>query len=83
MRGLELATSLDDRMDDGRAPVVFLAYPGDLRDTFHPLRPLGPNAIGERLWPIAAEYDADADQTRVGLSYITPPAIADLVGGAR
>lgn len=58
-----------------REPVRWLTYPGDHRQIV-PLRghiPLGPNELGELLYPVAAEYDEAAHKTRVGLSFIAPP----------
>jgi hypothetical protein len=53
-----------------RLTVAHLNYPGNLR--IDPDRALGPNQMGERLYPVEASYDPDADKTRVGLSYIAP-----------
>lgn len=55
-----------------RRPTRFINYAGDVVAGFNSLEPMGPNTIGEFMWPVTSEYDADADQTRVGLSYIAP-----------
>ena len=64
-------------MSDTRKPTSFLNYKGDvrgiLRDTN--LR-LGPNVLGEWLYPVTAEYDAETNRTRVGVSLIAPAAVA-------
>ena len=57
-------------MEATREPVTWLNYSG--RVQINPLAPMGPNAIGELLWPVLAEYDAKTDRTRVGLSYVAP-----------
>lgn len=55
---------------DDRLPAHFLNYSG--RVTIDPLKAMGPNTMGESLWPVTAEYDAETDKTRVGLTYIAP-----------
>lgn len=57
-------------MTAGRRPVRWLNYPGDRTAIDHDT-PLGPNLLGELLWPVEATYDV-TDRTRVGLSYIAP-----------
>lgn len=54
-----------------RKPVTFLNYNGDQRHILDG-PPLGPNTMGELLYPVTAEYDAVTDRTRVGLSYVAP-----------
>lgn len=54
-----------------RPPVRWLNYPGDRTRIDHGT-PLGPNTLGEWLWPVEAAYDPVTDRTRVGLSYIPP-----------
>lgn len=56
-----------------RVPVQWLNYNGDQRAILDG-PPLGPITIGELLYPVTAVYDAVRDSTRVGLSYIAPPA---------
>jgi hypothetical protein len=68
--------------DANREPVAWLNYSG--RVEINPLVPMGPNTLGEWLWPVAAEYDAKKDRTRVGLSHIAPTEAAPqpVVGSA-
>lgn len=54
-----------------RQPVAFLNYNGDQRHILNG-PPLGPNTIGELLYPVTAEYDDTSNKTRIGLSYIAP-----------
>lgn len=64
-----------------REPVQWLNYRG--RVQINPLVPMGPTTMGELLWPVVSEYDAEADQTRVGLSYVAPgETAAPVVGSA-
>lgn len=56
--------------DTTREPSTWLNYRGKVE--INPLVPMGPNTIGELLWPVVAEYDASTDRTRVGLSYVAP-----------
>lgn len=55
-----------------RTPVCWLNYRGDHRSRVGG-DPMGPNAFGEWLWPVEAEYDAEANRTRVGFTLIPPP----------
>jgi hypothetical protein len=57
-----------------REPVQWLNYRG--RVSIEPGSPMGPNLMGEYLWPVVAEYDPETDTTRVGLSFIAPPTEA-------
>jgi hypothetical protein len=34
---------------------------------------MGPNMLGEWLWPVYAEYDPVSDRTRLGLALQPPP----------
>lgn len=38
---------------------------------------MGPNLLGELLYPVEATYDPGTGRTTVGLSYIAPPTDAD------
>ena len=67
---LHLLTGLVD--GDTRRPTAALTYHGDQRG-IDPRWSLGPNTLGEWLWPVTADYDPATDRTRVGLSYIRPP----------
>lgn len=58
------------KTDDGRAPVAWGNYPG--RVAFTPLRPVGPNTLGEYLWPVEVQYDAETNRSRVGHSFVEP-----------
>jgi hypothetical protein len=55
-----------------RKPVTHLNYRGDLTATFDTDIAYGPNTLGELLYPVTVEYDAEVDQTRVGFSFIAP-----------
>lgn len=59
-----------------RRPVGVANYPGDvtegIRADIDSGRPFGPTYTGELVWPVAAKYDAEADRTRVGFTYLAP-----------
>jgi len=57
-----------------REPVRWLNYHDDVDVDF--ASPMGPNTMGERLWPVTSSYDPKTNVTRVGLSYVAPPAKA-------
>jgi hypothetical protein len=64
-----------------REPVTWLNYNG--RVSINPGRPMGPNTLGEYLWPVTAQYDEATDRTCVGLSHIAPSEITTTqIGGA-
>ena len=64
-------------MSDARKPTSFLNYTGDRRGILNdPATRLGPNTLGEWLYPVTAEYDAEKNRTRVGLSLVAPEAVA-------
>ena len=63
-------------MTDTRKPTSFLNYRGDLTESFDMGRAYGPNLLGEMLHPVTAEYDADADRTRIGFSLLAPERAA-------
>lgn len=59
-----------------RLPVQHANYRGDVtaaieRDIDSGV-PKGPTTLGEPMWPVTAEYDAAADRTRVGFTYLAP-----------
>lgn len=56
---------------DTRQATCWLNYPGKVVPD--PFRPLGPNLLGELLWPIEVTRDEQANTTRVGFSLIAPP----------
>ena len=68
-------------MDLGKQPVddrqatSFANYRGDQRSILE-AGAKGPNYMGEAMWPVTAEYDADANMTRVGFSLMPPPGWA-------
>lgn len=62
-------------MTDDRKPVQFANYKGDTRNILNEYAK-GPNTIGELLYPVTAEYDAETDHTRVGFSYIVPAEVS-------
>lgn len=62
-------------MSDTRQAVRWATYPGDARNILTE-GPKGPNTIGEALWPVTAEFDPEANKTRVGFSYVAPEAVS-------
>ena len=54
-----------------RKPVRWATYNGDQRGILTD-GAKGPNTLGELLWPVTADYDAETNKTRVGFSYIAP-----------
>lgn len=65
-----------------RAATGFMTYPNDVTRAIADAiasdqpQPMGPNYIGEWMWPVSAEYDAELNVTRVGFSLIAPEASA-------
>jgi hypothetical protein len=60
-----------------RLPVQFCTYPALIPSSILTEGPKGPNTIGELLYPVTVEQCADDHCdgcTRVGFSYIAPPA---------
>lgn len=55
-----------------RSAVRWLNYTGRVEVDMG--KPMGPNALGELLYPVTVEYDADSNATRVGFSFVAPPA---------
>jgi hypothetical protein len=55
---------------DTRDPRFHLNYRGRVRPD--PRVPLGPNTLGEGLWPVTVTDQPDGG-TRVGLSYVAAP----------
>lgn len=54
-----------------RKATVWLNYPSRVIPDRH--KPLGPNLLGERLWPVEVEHDKPKPGwTRVGFSLIAP-----------
>lgn len=62
--------------NDGRHPIGHLNYPGNvvpgIADAVATGRAYGPNDHGERMFPVDAAYDPEANRTRVGFSLIPP-----------
>ena len=56
-------------IEDNRQPVFFLNYKNKVNPD--PLVPLGPNALGERLWPVTISDN----KKRIGLSVIRPEGV--------
>ena len=62
-----------------RLPIGNMNYPGDVRPgilkQIESGAPMGPNYLGEQMWPVEAEYDAEKNVTRVGFTLIPPMAV--------
>ena len=54
-----------------RRPTGFATYRGDVRGILNE-GPKGPNYMGELMWPVTADYDAETNRTRVGFSLVAP-----------
>ena len=61
----------DTRQAIGWATYRGAAYAGICRDITEG-RPMGPNYMGELMWPVEAVYEPDSDTTRVGFSLMAP-----------
>ena len=61
--------------DDRRKPVAYLNY-GDIVESPDPFESMGPNSLGEKLWPVTIQRLGA--RTRIGFSYIRP-SMADYV----
>lgn len=57
-------------MKDTRTATCWLNYPSIVVPD--PYKPLGPNLLGELLWPIEVTHGTDGS-SRVGFSLIAPP----------
>jgi hypothetical protein len=55
-----------------RQPTGWATYPGDHRHLAGRAEPMGPNYMGEPMWPVTADYDAETNRTRVGFSLVSP-----------
>jgi hypothetical protein len=53
-----------------RRPIGFANYPGDHTHLAGRDEPMGPNYMGELMWPVTAERDPKTDRTKVGFSLI-------------
>ena len=69
---IERLTQADDIAR--RQATVWVNYPGDVTAAVVELiddgTPMGPNTIGEWLWPVSASFDPALKRTRVGFSYL-------------
>src|SRR5690242_15161163 len=65
------------RPDDERKPTGWATYSGSAHASLITRlmddRPMGPNYMGEWMWPVEVIYDPDSDTTRVGFSLMPPP----------
>lgn len=71
---IERLTTADDIIR--RPATTWANYPGDVTAAVAELidneTPMGPNTIGEWLWPVSASFDPALKRTRVGFSYLMP-----------
>lgn len=56
-----------------RKPLAGHLNYGPLVETPHPFEPLGPNTLGERVWPVTVERSAT--RTRIGFAFQFPTEI--------
>jgi hypothetical protein len=56
-------------------PVRFATYPGNVVNQIMG-EVKGPNLLGEYLTTVTADYDAEANETRVGFTYQTVEAVS-------
>ena len=62
--------------DTRKVTAGYLNYRGDLRESFDMTKPYGPKDVTyEMIWPLTIEYFPEADMTRVGFTFQTPPAV--------
>lgn len=58
----------------------FMTYPGNcvagIEARIATSEPMGPNYLGEPMWPVDAVYDSKTDTTSVGFSLVAPKAVA-------
>ena len=63
-------------MTDERRPTGFANYRGDHRQILdRGDTAMGPNLMGELLWPVTADYDPETNRTRVGFSLLPPGGV--------
>lgn len=68
-------------MSTNTAPIrvasCYMTYGGNccigIRERIDSLIPMGPNYMGEPMWPVSAEYDPASQKTRVGFTLVPPP----------
>jgi hypothetical protein len=61
----------DERQPTGWATYSGKAYPALCRHLTEG-HPMGPNYMGELMWPVQVVYDPDEDTTRAGFSLMPP-----------
>lgn len=61
---------------DQRLPACHLNYKGNVAAAAMERHAMGPNTLGELLYPVEATYDEATNTTTVGLSYIGPRSAA-------
>lgn len=64
------------RRDDERQPTGWATYSGGAHEALirdlDSGQPMGPNYMGELMWPVEVVYDPETDSTRVGFSLLAP-----------
>lgn len=60
-----------------RLPIGHITYPNDHTHLAGREEPMGPNYMGEHMWPVTADYDPETNRTRVGFSLIQPDPTPD------
>ena len=70
---------MTDTLTDTRKATCWLTYPHTLVPD--PYKPLGPNLLGEHLWPVEVTHGTDGS-SRVGFSLIAPPGVNPFTGKA-
>jgi len=58
---------------DTRQATGYANYNGDVRPGLDMKRAMGPNYMGELMWPVTASYDPETNKTKVGFSLMPPP----------
>lgn len=60
-----------------RAAIGYMNYRGDctagIAEQIESGAPMGPNYLGEHMWPVDVVYNPDTDTTHVGFTLIPPP----------
>lgn len=70
---MTLTTTNAYALDHAERPAVRWAnYRGNVTGSIRFDQPMGPNTLGERMWPVEAVYDPESGKSRVGFSYIAP-----------
>jgi len=61
-------------------PTGWANYPGDVTAAIvreiESGRAFGPNYMGELMWPVTVDYDADTNRTRIGFTLVAPEQAA-------